>query len=151
MCHVRIDRAFQHFRCCFLNKWSNIAITQGFRKINVMSDARALYLHSVCISSCFSFLKSTPHTIFFCCSTIHQLFLSNKQVLTCRSGSVVMLSLIYSEMLKMLRIYGFLDFDAEIYFPFDLNSLPRGYEKQKSKISDEPHIMTSKLLLVKVG
>nr|CAD1840030.1 unnamed protein product [Ananas comosus var. bracteatus] len=88
-----------------------------FTRINVMSDARALYLHSV---------------------------------LTCRSGSVVMLSLIYSEMLKMLRIYGFLDFDAEIYFPFDLNSLPRGYEKQKSKISDEPHIMTSKLLLVKI-
>ncbi|OAY82897.1 hypothetical protein ACMD2_18248 [Ananas comosus] len=92
-------------------------VHKGFRKINVMSDARALYLHSV---------------------------------LTCRSGSVVMLSLIYSEMLKMLRIYGFLDFDAEIYFPFDLNSLPRGYEKQKSKISDEPHIMTSKLLLVKI-
>lgn len=63
-----------------------------------------------------------------------------------------MLSLIYSEVLKMLRISGFLDFDAEIYCPYSQeNGFPRGYDKKKSKISDEPHIMTSKLLLVKVS
>lgn len=59
-----------------------------------------------------------------------------------------MLALIYSEILKTVRIYGLLDFDAEIFFPNDLNSLPRGYDKQKGKLSDEPHIMTSKSLLV---
>jgi hypothetical protein len=61
-----------------------------------------------------------------------------------------MLSLIYSEMLKTLRLYGLLDFDEEISFPHDHNSLPRGYDKQKSKLSDEPNIMTSKSLLVEV-
>ncbi|KAJ1685737.1 hypothetical protein LUZ63_017127 [Rhynchospora breviuscula] len=71
--------------------------------------------------------------------------------LTSRSGSLIMLSLIYSEVLKMLRISGFLNFDAEIYCPDILQkSLPRGYDKKKSKISDEPHIMTSKSLLVKI-
>lgn len=69
--------------------------------------------------------------------------------LTCRSGSAVILSLIYSEMLKMLKVYGFLDFDVEIFFPHDLGSLPRGYHKQKSQLSDQPHIVTSKSLLVK--
>lgn len=59
-----------------------------------------------------------------------------------------MLSLIYSEMLKMLRVYSFLDFDVEIYFPHDVVSLPRGYHKQKSKSTDQGHIMTSKSLLV---
>lgn len=61
-----------------------------------------------------------------------------------------MLSLIYSEMLKMLRIYSFLDFDVEIYFPHDVVSLPRGYHKQKSKSTDHSHIMTSKSLLVEI-
>ncbi|XP_066306111.1 uncharacterized protein [Miscanthus floridulus] len=69
-------------------------------------------------------------------------------VLTCRSGSALMLALIYSEILKTVRIYGLLDFDPEIFFPNDLNSLPRGYDKQKGKLGDEPHIMTSKSLLV---
>ncbi|GJN37931.1 hypothetical protein PR202_gb26932 [Eleusine coracana subsp. coracana] len=69
-------------------------------------------------------------------------------VLTCRSGSALMLSLIYSEILKTVRIYGLLDFDAEIFFPHDLNSLPRGYDKHKSKLGDEAHIITSKSLLV---
>jgi len=71
-------------------------------------------------------------------------------VLTCRSGSALMLALIYSEILKTVRIYGLLDFDAEIFFPTDLNSLPRGFDKQKSKLGDEPHIMTSKSFLVEV-
>lgn len=62
-----------------------------------------------------------------------------------------MLALIYSEILKTVRIYGLLDFDAEIFFPNDLNSLPRGYHKQKGKLGDEPHIMTSKSLLVEVS
>lgn len=92
-------------------------VHKGFHRTNVLSDTRALYLHSV---------------------------------LTCRSGSSVMLSLIYSEMLKMLRVCGFLDFDVEIYFPHDLVSLPRGYHKLKSKPSDQPHILTSKSLLVEM-
>ncbi|KAK1291190.1 hypothetical protein QJS10_CPB17g01806 [Acorus calamus] len=69
-------------------------------------------------------------------------------VLTCRSGSVAMLSLIYSEILKMLRLWGLLNFDAEIYFPHDSISLPRGYVKQKSKQSDQQHIMTAQTHLV---
>ncbi|CAN6561902.1 unnamed protein product [Malus baccata var. baccata] len=71
-------------------------------------------------------------------------------VLTHRSGSPAMLSLIYSEILKMLRLWGFLDFDVEIFFPHDLHSLPRGYNKQKSKESDNVHIMTSQALLVEI-
>lgn len=52
----------------------------------------------------------------------------------------------------MLKISGFLDFDAEIYYPDSLErTLPRGYDKKKSKVSDELHIMTSKSLLVKVS
>ncbi|XP_008782012.1 uncharacterized protein LOC103698262 [Phoenix dactylifera] len=92
-------------------------VHKGFRRVDITSDSKALYLHSV---------------------------------LTCRSGSAIMLSLIYSEMLKSLRICGFLDFDAEIYFPHDFVGLPRGYQKQKSKMSDQPDIMTSKSLLVEV-
>ncbi|KAL6849959.1 hypothetical protein ACP4OV_020586 [Aristida adscensionis] len=71
-------------------------------------------------------------------------------VLTCRSGSPLMLALIYSEVLKTVRIYGLLDFSPEIFFPKDMNGLPRGYDKQKSKLGDEPHIMTSKSLLVEI-
>ena len=73
-----------------------------------------------------------------------------QQVLTHRSGSAAMLSLIYSEILKMLRLWGLLDFDVEIFFPHDSHSLPRGYHKQKSKESDQPHIMTSQSLFVEV-
>ncbi|XP_027340964.1 uncharacterized protein LOC113854257 isoform X1 [Abrus precatorius] len=69
-------------------------------------------------------------------------------VLTNRSGSTAMLSLIYSEILKMLRLWGLLYFDAEIFFPHDALSLPKGYHKQKSKESDQAHIMTSGNLLV---
>lgn len=72
------------------------------------------------------------------------------QVLTHRSGSVSMLSLIYSEVLKMLRMWGILNFDVEIFFPRDFHSSPRGYLKQKSKESDQSHIMTSQSLLVEV-
>ncbi|XP_043722130.1 uncharacterized protein LOC122669437 isoform X1 [Telopea speciosissima] len=71
-------------------------------------------------------------------------------VLTHRSGSAVMLSLIYSEVVKMLRLWGFMNFDVEIYFPHDLVSLPKGYHKQKSKASDQPHIMTTQSLLVAI-
>lgn len=73
------------------------------------------------------------------------------QALTSRTGSALMLALIYSEILKTVRIYGLLDFDAEIFFPTDLNGLPKGYDKQKTKSGDEPHIITSKSLLVEVG
>lgn len=61
-----------------------------------------------------------------------------------------MLSLIYSEILKMLRLWSLLYFDAEIFFPHDVLSLPKGYHKQKSKESDQAHIMTSGNLLVEV-
>lgn len=71
-------------------------------------------------------------------------------VLTHRSGSTAMLSLIYSEILKMLRLWGLLDFDVEIFVPHDLQSLPRGYHKHKSKESDRAHIMTSQALLVEM-
>ncbi|XP_059434861.1 uncharacterized protein LOC132176030 isoform X3 [Corylus avellana] len=71
-------------------------------------------------------------------------------VLTHRSGSIAMLSLIYSELLKMLRLWGLVNFDVEIFFPHDLHSLPRGYVKQKSKESDQQHIVTSQTLLVEI-
>ncbi|GAV75274.1 Transglut_core2 domain-containing protein [Cephalotus follicularis] len=71
-------------------------------------------------------------------------------VLTHRSGSAVMLSLIYTEMLKMLRLWGLLNFDVEIFFPHDLHSLPRAYPKQKSKESDQAHIMTAQTLLEEI-
>ncbi|XP_010557864.1 PREDICTED: uncharacterized protein LOC104826727 isoform X2 [Tarenaya hassleriana] len=63
-------------------------------------------------------------------------------VLTHRMGSAVMLSLIYTEILKTLRSWSLLDFDVEIYFPHDRLSVPRGYHKQKSKESDQSHIIT---------
>lgn len=50
----------------------------------------------------------------------------------------------------MLRIWGVLNFDVEIFFPHDPHSSPRGYLKQKSKESDQSHIMTSESLLVQV-
>lgn len=71
-------------------------------------------------------------------------------VLTHRSGSAVMLSLIYSEILKTLRMWGLLNFDVEIFVPHDLHSLPRGYQKQKSTFIDDPHILTSDSLLVEM-
>ncbi|RZC83408.1 hypothetical protein C5167_046194 [Papaver somniferum] len=71
-------------------------------------------------------------------------------VLTHRSGSAAMLALIYSEILKMLRLSNLLSFDAEIYFPRDLDSLPRGFDKRKGKTSDLPHILTSQALLVEI-
>ncbi|KAG2671877.1 hypothetical protein I3760_13G013500 [Carya illinoinensis] len=71
-------------------------------------------------------------------------------VLTHRSGSIAMLSLIYSEVLKMLRLWGLVNFDVEIFFPHDLHSLPRGYDKQKSRDSDQAHIITSQMLLVEI-
>lgn len=61
-----------------------------------------------------------------------------------------MLALIYSEILKMLRLWGLVNFDAEIFFPHDDHTLPRGYHKQKSKESDQEHIMTSENLLYQV-
>ncbi|KAL2234113.1 uncharacterized protein LOC105169824 isoform X2 [Sesamum indicum] len=81
---------------------------------------------------------------------VEQRALYLNSVLTHRSGSVSMLSLIYSEILKMLRMWDVLDFDVEIFFPHDSYSSPRGYQKQKSKESDQPHIMTSQSLLVEI-
>ncbi|KAL5700054.1 hypothetical protein ACHQM5_025553 [Ranunculus cassubicifolius] len=69
-------------------------------------------------------------------------------VLTHRAGSAAMLSLIYSEVLKMLRLWGLLNFEAEIYCPHDEVNLPKGYHKLKSRISDQAHILTTQSLLV---
>lgn len=51
----------------------------------------------------------------------------------------------------MLRLWGLVDFDAEIFFPHDLHSVPRGYQKQKSKESDQRHIITTQALLEEVA
>lgn len=50
----------------------------------------------------------------------------------------------------MLRMWGLLNFDVEIFFPHDSYSCPKGYHKQKSNESDQSHIMTSQSLLVEV-
>ncbi|KMT17110.1 hypothetical protein BVRB_2g041640 [Beta vulgaris subsp. vulgaris] len=71
-------------------------------------------------------------------------------VLAQRCGSVAILSLIYSEVLKMLQLWGVIDFDVEIHYPHDLSSLPRAYNKKKGKESDQKHIMTSESLLVEI-
>lgn len=71
-------------------------------------------------------------------------------VLTQRCGSAVILTLIYSEVLKMLQLWGVIDFDVEIYYPHDRLGLPRAYEKKKTKESDQLHIMTSESLLVEI-
>ncbi|XP_019185316.1 PREDICTED: uncharacterized protein LOC109180270 isoform X2 [Ipomoea nil] len=71
-------------------------------------------------------------------------------VLTHRAGSAPLLSLIYSEVLKMLRLWGLLNFDAEVFFPLDHYSYPRGYPKKKGKESDQSHIMTAESLLVQL-
>lgn len=78
-------------------------------------------------------------------------FLFCNQVLTQRCGSAVILALIYSEVLKMLRLWGVIDFDVEIYYPHNPLGLPRAYDKKKSKESDQQHIMTSESLLVEVA
>lgn len=61
-----------------------------------------------------------------------------------------MLSLVYSEVLKMLRFWGVLNFDVEVFFPVDSHSPPTGYDKRKSTEADLSHIMTSQSLLVEV-
>ncbi|WCJ39122.1 hypothetical protein M5689_020138 [Euphorbia peplus] len=71
-------------------------------------------------------------------------------VLTHRLGSAAMLSLIYSEILKLLRLWSLLEFDCEIFFPHDRFGLPKGYHKQKSIVSDQPHIMTTQALLEEI-
>ncbi|KDP40541.1 hypothetical protein JCGZ_24540 [Jatropha curcas] len=71
-------------------------------------------------------------------------------VLTHRTGSAAMLSVIYSEMLKLLRMWSLLDFDCEIFFPHDRFGLPKGYHKQKSVESDQPHIKTTQTLLEEI-
>lgn len=137
-----------------------------------MSDARSLYLHSVIpyfvidlVWLFQNFLGSSYFRIFWTLPinssdlvSLFQNFLDSSlfvidivQALTCRSGSAGILSLIYSEIIKMLRVYGFLEFDVEVHFPHDLSSLPRGYQKQKSQLSDQSHIITTKSLLVKVS
>ncbi|XP_011000567.1 PREDICTED: uncharacterized protein LOC105108101 isoform X2 [Populus euphratica] len=93
-----------------------------------------------------SALKSSPEMLL---DSLEK-FLYVKKVLTHRSGSAVMLALIYSEILKTLRLWSLLDFDCEIFFPHDNHGLPRGYHKQKSKDSDHQHILTSLTLLEKI-
>ncbi|XP_073311594.1 uncharacterized protein [Primulina huaijiensis] len=81
---------------------------------------------------------------------VEQRALYLNSVLTHRSGSVPMLSLIYSEILKMLRLWGVLNFDVEIFFPHDSYSSPSCYHKQESKESDQLYVMASQALLVEI-
>lgn len=83
-------------------------------------------------------------------SQMEQRSLYLHSVLTHRSGSASMLSLIYSEVLKMLRLWGMVNFDVEVFFPHDSLSSPRGYHKLKSREGDQLHIMTSQSLLVEI-
>ncbi|KAL3516393.1 hypothetical protein ACH5RR_023295 [Cinchona calisaya] len=83
-------------------------------------------------------------------SQVEQRSLYLHSVLTHRSGSASMLSLIYSEVLKMLRLWGMVNFDVEVFFPHDSHSSPRGYDKQKSREAYQSHIMTSQSLLVEI-
>lgn len=71
-------------------------------------------------------------------------------VLTHRVGSMSMLSLIYSEILKMIRMWGLINFDVEISSPNDSHGSPRGYIKQKTTEFDQQHIVTTESLLLKM-
>ncbi|KAJ0461899.1 putative protein SirB1 [Helianthus annuus] len=71
-------------------------------------------------------------------------------VLTHRVGSMSMLSLIYSEILKKLRLWGLLKFDVEVSSPIDSYGSPRGYLKRKTTESDQQHIVTTEFLLLKI-
>ncbi|GKB63051.1 hypothetical protein Tco_0919237 [Tanacetum coccineum] len=71
-------------------------------------------------------------------------------VLTHRVGSMSMLSLIYSEILKMIRLWGLINFDVEISSPTDSHGSPRGYIKQKTTEFDQQHIVTTESLLLKI-
>ncbi|KAK9682796.1 hypothetical protein RND81_10G097000 [Saponaria officinalis] len=71
-------------------------------------------------------------------------------VLAQRCGTVAVLSLIHSEVLKTLQLWGVINFDVEIYYPHDLVSLPRAYNKKKGTASDQQHIMTAESLLVEI-
>ncbi|KAM7508515.1 hypothetical protein LguiA_018968 [Lonicera macranthoides] len=93
-----------------------------------------------------SSFRSSPEKFLECLDR----YLYFDKVLTHRLGSASMLSLVYSEILKMLRLWGLVSFDVEIFFPHDSHSSPRGYLKQKSKESDQLHIMTTQSLLVEV-
>ncbi|KAL8144530.1 hypothetical protein V2J09_017562 [Rumex salicifolius] len=85
-----------------------------------------------------SSLQSEPKTLY-----LHS-------VLTHRCGSPVILSLIFSEVLKSLRFCGVYEFDVEIFHPRDPNALPRAYDKQKTKTSDHAHILVTESLLVEM-
>lgn len=121
---------------------------QGFRRTNARNqpEQRALYLPSVW-NPTFYLLAISCLLFSFLITTLSPCL---NQVLTHRLGSATMLSLIYSEILKMIRLWGLLDFDVEIFYPRDPYSLPRGYPKQESKESDPLHIMTSQSLLMEV-
>ncbi|KAL9233821.1 hypothetical protein vseg_008768 [Gypsophila vaccaria] len=71
-------------------------------------------------------------------------------VLAQRIGTVAVLSLIHSEVLKMLRLSGVINFDVEIYYPHDVISLPRAYNKRKGRETDQQHILTAESLLVEI-
>lgn len=82
-------------------------------------------------------------------------------VLTRHTGSVIMLALIYSEILKMVKIYGLLDHDIEIDVPHHPTQLPRGHIlsnlsgdkghlKVKDGSDDAPHILTTQMFLTEI-
>ncbi|GAA0165823.1 hypothetical protein LIER_21127 [Lithospermum erythrorhizon] len=71
-------------------------------------------------------------------------------VLTHRSGSASLLCLIYSEILKMLRLLGLMEFDVELFLPHDHHSPPHAYLKQNQKEANNSPIMTPESLLVEM-
>ncbi|TYG51122.1 hypothetical protein ES288_D10G231600v1 [Gossypium darwinii] len=127
-------------------------------RLDDLSMGYCSHYNSACRSSRENFLESLEKYLYvkkgFRRSTANNQAepqaLDLQSVLTHRSGSAVMLSLIHSEILKMLRLWGLLDFDIEIFFPHDPHGLPRAYDKQKSKESDQPHIMTVQMLLEEI-
>ncbi|KAL0397638.1 UNVERIFIED_CONTAM: hypothetical protein Scaly_0212200 [Sesamum calycinum] len=148
--------------CLQIEKLSDIeretSINDFIERLDSLSMDYCSHYSSSCRSSPEKFLESLERYLYVdkgfrranARNQVEQRALYLNSVLTHRSGSVSMLSLIYSEILKMLRMWDILDFDVEIFFPHDSYSSPRGYQKQKSKESDQSHIMTSQSLLVEI-
>ncbi|KAI8571593.1 hypothetical protein RHMOL_Rhmol01G0131900 [Rhododendron molle] len=144
--YLYIDKIVLYGRCDCDPAAYDWALLGGFRRTNARNqpEQRALYLPSVWNPT--FYLPAISCLLFsFLITTLSPCL---NQVLTHRLGSATMLSLIYSEILKMIRLWGLLDFDVEIFYPRDPYSLPRGYPKQESKESDPLHIMTSQSLLM---
>ncbi|KAH9295390.1 hypothetical protein KI387_038978, partial [Taxus chinensis] len=113
-----------------------------------MNLERFMYIHKE--------FKRTPVSI---AGDIRGLYLNT--VLTRRTGSVIMLALIYAEIVKTVKILGFLDVDIEIDVPHHPTFLPRGYilsdlqgdqgyHKVKGRSHDPPHVLTTQMFLTEI-